>query len=204
MRWVTPLIHPAAVLRGRWALEPAQIAYLKRLARDPQPQLFDVSQPPPRCNPHPTFRDLEVFTHLVKNFYQIVSLDIENAGSTLLCVGMVAMYSDTLRPSQGVCFRFHPPDLEVAQRRRLLQDILADSAITKVGHFMIQHDLPFLLDQGFTVRGRLLDTSVLLHAVYAELPKGLQFLATLLAGAPCWKDIVDEKEAVLVAEEASE
>jgi hypothetical protein len=82
--------------------------------------------------------------------------------------------------------------------------LLAYRGSTKVGHFSIQHDVPYLLDLGFKVHGPLVDTSVLCHAVHSELPKGLQFLATLFCGAPRWKDITDEKETDTKTQEESD
>lgn len=206
LRSITPLIHPAAILRGRPALAPVQVAYLKRLVQGASPSpLADTSVPPPGCNPDPTLNELRSFKDLAR-FSGMVVLDIENAGPHLICCGMVRLHSDTGRPppeAAGVCFRFRhqggapwwPDWQEHLEVVTLLDTILGDPDIIKVGHFIIQHDLPLLLDLGFNVRGPLVDTSVLCHAVHAELPKGLQFLATAFCGAPRWKDIPDEKEA---------
>jgi hypothetical protein len=200
---ITPLIHPASILRGRHHLEPAQIAYLKRLAKDPHAEPLDPASPPPRANTTPTLEELRLFTQLARGFYQLVAFDVENAGPVLVCCGMVGIYQDTLAPGEGVCFRFRrqggslwweePSDHQEATR--LLGSILRDPRVTKVGHFIIQHDVPLLEANGFQVGGRLIDTSVLLHATHSELPKGLQFCATLFCGAARWKDIPDEKEA---------
>jgi len=115
---------------------------------------------------------------------------------------MVALHPSDLSPGPGACFRFRhaggAPWWERPDQHRevvgMLHQVLSDPTVTKVTHFGIQHDLPFLLDLGFKVEGKLLDTSVLLHAVHSELPKGLQKNATLFCGAPAWKDIKDEKE----------
>ena len=197
---VTPLIHPASILRGRHHLEPAQIAYLKRLASDPLAIPLNVSISPPLCNPNPTLEQLREFVETAK-LHKMVSFDVENAGPRLICCGMVAVSSFDLSPQEGVCFRFLRqggsswwPLESVAEVHKLLRGILGDTDITKVGHFIVQHDIPLLETLGFKVRGRLIDTSVLLHATHSELPKGLQFAATLFCGAPRWKDIPDEKE----------
>jgi len=200
--WVTPLVHPASILRGRPHLDGALVAYLKRLAADPHPTLVDVGRPPPGCDPDPTLEHLRTFTELVRGFDRMVAFDIENAGPHLVCCGMLRMYPDTLTPATGVCFRFRrcggspwwtdfQEHLEVAT---LLDSILGDPLVVKVGHFITQHDIPLLTSLGFQVRGRIIDTAALLHATHAELPKGLAFLATLFCGAPRWKDIPDEKD----------
>lgn len=201
--YLTPLLHPASILRGRPHLAPAQVAYLKRLAQDPRPVLVDTGLAPPRCNPDPTLAELRTFADLCRGFHQMVSFDIENAGPHLVCCGMVAMYRDTLAPGPGVCFRFRrkggapwwPTFEQHLEVVCLLDSILGDAEVVKVGHFICMHDVPFLTTLGFEVRGHLLDTAYLLHSVHAELPKGLAFAATLFCGAPRWKDIPDEKEA---------
>ena len=203
MRYLTPLVHPASVMRGRWHLAPVQVAYPKRLAKDPNPTLVDTKLCPPGCVADPTLDYLRTFTQLVREFDQIVAFDIENAGPHLVCCGMVRMYPDTLAPGTGVCFRFRrkggapwwPTFEEHLEVVTLLDSILGDSSVTKVGHFIIQHDLPLLQTLGFAVSGPLIDTAALLHATHAELPKGLAFNATLFCGAPRWKDIPDEKES---------
>ena len=200
--FVTPLLHPSSVLRGNHHLEPAQIAYLKRVARDPTPTLVDPRKLPPLCNPDPTLQDLTNFAAITRGISKVVSFDIENAGPHLVCVGMVRIHPD-LTPADGVCFRFRragglpwwesfDDHLEVV---KLLDGILGDGTVTKVGHFIIQHDVPFLTTLGFHVHGKLIDTSALLHATHSELPKGLQFNAALFCGAPHWKDISDDKDA---------
>lgn len=215
MRFATPLVHPASVLRGRPILGPVQVAYLRRLVSHggswEAPQ--DVAVPPPHCFPTPTLSRLRAFTQLVRLVHRTVVLDIENAGPHLICCGVLCL-DEKQKPIEGACFRFRKQGgepwwstweehLEVVT---LLDCILSDVTVTKVGHFIVQHDLPFLLDQGFEVNGPILDTSVLCHAVHSELPKGLQFLATLFVGAPRWKDIPDEKEATTAttAEESSD
>jgi hypothetical protein len=208
VRWITPLVHPASILRGRPALEPIQVAHLRRLAADPHPTPVDTSLAPPGCDPDPTLETLRWFTALVRTGIpgEVVVLDIENAGPCLVCCGLLRMHRNRdilpAGPDRGVCFRFRrqggapwwtnwDEHLEVVT---LLDSILGDPHITKVGHFIIQHDLPLLLDLGFALDGPLIDTSVLCHAVHAEIPKGLQFLSTAMLGAPRWKDIPDEKE----------
>jgi len=191
-------------------MEPVQKTHLCRLAANPHPAPFDISQPPPRHLPNPTLEELRWFCVVTAPWLKLVSFDIENAGPHLVCVGFTALSPDNLEPADGVCFRFRrqggdpwweePAHTEVV---RLLYDLLANPDITKLGWFCIQHDVPFLEELGFTVAGRLLDLSVLLHAVHSELPKGLQKNATLFCGAPRWKDVPDEKEAEPAEEDAA-
>jgi hypothetical protein len=203
MYFITPIAHPSSILQGRPNLEPAQVSYLRRIAADPHPTLVDIGQLPPGCNPNPTSREIVEFTRLFKErHWSGVCLDIENAGPHLVCCGLMAVSMMDNATGPGVCIRFRkaggdpwwPTWEEHLLAVGSLAAVLADPGITKVGHFSTQHDLPFLINLGFEVNGPLLDTAALLHAVHSELPKGLQFAATLFAGAPVWKTIKDEKD----------
>lgn len=205
MRYITPIAHPSFILQGNHHLEPAQVAYLRRLNADPHPELVDISKPPPGCNPDPTVAQLRAFTLATLRSAWGLCLDIENAGPYLVCVGAMALGPPpTFQLGPGVCFRFRgqggrlwwPTFDEHLTAVALLDTLLAAPRLAKVGHFSTQHDLPFLVDLGFEIEGPLVDTAALLHAVYSEFPKSLQFTATLFCGAPRWKDIPDEKEAL--------
>jgi ribonuclease D len=75
-----------------------------------------------------------------------------------------------------------------------LAALLADSALVKVFHFGLLHDVPFLRQLGFDVAGRIVDTAALSHTAFTEFPKGLGFLATLYCWAPVWKHLKEEDE----------
>jgi len=202
MRSVTPIVHPAAILRGQHHLEGAQIAYLTRLAQSPGRTPLDPNESPPGWLAEPTLAQLSDFTYLVRRQHQMVSFDVENAGPHLVCCGVFIMDPELLLPTGGVCFRFRkcggdpwwPTWEEHLRAVELLYLILADPEVAKVGHFSTMHDIPLLEHLGFDVKGRLIDTAALLHAVHSELPKGLNFNATLFCGAPWWKDVADAKE----------
>jgi hypothetical protein len=66
--------------------------------------------------------------------------------------------------------------------------------VAKVFHNGVVYDVPILQTLGFLVKGRLIDTMNLQHACYPELPKSLQFCATLYLWSPCWKLLVDESD----------
>lgn len=208
LRFITPLVHPASVMRGRPALAPVQVAYLRRLAADPCAEPEDINKAPRNCEPDPSLATLRWFADLVRTGRpEFVVLDIENAGPHLVCCGMLRLHltadGGPGEPDRGVCFRFRhaggapwwPTWEEHLEAVTLLDSILADPLVSLVGHFIIQHDLPLLTELGFEVRGPLLDTSALCHATHSELRKGLQFLATAFCGAPAWKSIKDEKDA---------
>jgi hypothetical protein len=134
--------------------------------------------------------------------YDALAIDIESAGDYLLCVGLTPMHFDTGGIGPTLCLPFRTQGgaqywhtrSELVVAVELLGGWLADPSLTKVFHFGLLHDVPFLRRMGFDVEGRIVDTAAVSHTAYTELPKGLQFLATLYAGAPVWKRLVDEDD----------
>lgn len=196
-------------MRGLWAREPCQEVYLRRLHRwskgkIPTP-LIDVSNPPPNTNIFPRKEDLDAFAEEFRpgaDGFDAVSIDIENAGPHIICVGLTALHLSSGSIGRTVCLRFRRRGggLWFRSRRELLEAVgwldvlLSWSDVAKVFHNGVTHDIPILEELGFTVAGRLIDTMVLAHTCYPELPKSLQFCATLYLWSPCWKTLVDEKD----------
>lgn len=204
---VNPILHPGAVVRGQWAREPCQETYLRRLGQlvkgeIPMPET-DVSKPPPDSVLFPTIEDLEDFlVPLREGEYDAVSIDIENAGPHIICVGFTHLDLDSGRVGNTTCLRFRRRGggLYWKSRRELravvgwLFVVLSMDSIAKVFHNGVVYDVPILQGLGFRVRGRLIDTMNLQHACYPEMPKGLQFCSTLYLWAPCWKRLTDEDD----------
>ena len=207
---VNPILHPGAVVRGQWSREPCQETYLRRLGQlvkgeIPMPET-DISQPPPNTVLFPTLQDLEDFLKpLTEGEFDAVSIDIENAGPHIICVGFTQCSLRGLGDSNigsTICLRFRRrggglywrTHQELVSAVRWLFSILALDSIAKIFHGGVVYDVPVLQGLGFKVRGRLIDTMNLAHACYPELPKGLQFTATLYNWAPAWKRLTDEEE----------
>ena len=207
MTLVNPILHPGAVVRGQWSREPCQETYLRRLGQlvkgeIPMPET-DISRPPPNTVLFPTLQDLEDFLKpLTEGEYDAVSIDIENAGPHIICVGFTHLHLETGAIGHTTCLRFRRRGggLYWKSRRELvcavrwLYCILSMGGVAKVFHGGVVYDVPVLQSLGFKVRGRLIDTMNLAHACYPEMPKGLQFTATLYNWAPAWKRLTDEEE----------
>jgi len=203
-RWVMPLMHPAAIVRGRWELSPVQEAYTKRVLeyafKGTEPELQDPTKKPPHCKLYPTLGDVDIFKDeiLRKGAY---SLDIEEAGEHIICVGMTAIDLETNQLGTTICLRFRVQGGGLYWERwedhvdavRLLQEILL-LPVPKIFQNGITFDVPELQALGFEIVGPFIDTMHLAHTAYCELPKSLQFLSTLYLGAPVWKTLVDTEE----------
>lgn len=205
MTRVMPIQHPSSIVRGQWAKEPCQETYLRRLwraiqGREPWPET-DITRPPPNSILFPTLVDMENFTQEALD-YDCVSIDIENAGPHIICIGFTLVSLETGVLGTTLCVRFRRRGGRIywTDRRELLAVVgwlfrlLADPRLSKVFHNGVVYDVPILESLGFTVEGRLLDTLNLQHTCYPEMGKGLQFTSTLYLWAPCWKLLVDETQ----------
>jgi len=127
------------------------------------------------------------------------SFDVEACGPWPICCGVVAFSLDTGEIGPGVCARFRVRGGgrywedwgQHVRATRWLYEFLSDTSFTKVGHNTTGFDIPELEALGFKVKGITLDTMVMAHAAYSELPKSLAFQANLFAGAMYWKHLTD-------------
>lgn len=200
-----PIQHPGAIVRGAWSKEPAQELYLRRiwqwLKGKRELPLMDINSPPPNSKIFPTQEDLWEFTKqfVPEGDMDAVSIDIENAGPHIICVGCTAFSIESNVLGESVCTRFrrrggspwYSTRRELVEAVRWLYDLLDRSEIYMVFHNGVTHDVPILEDLGFSVQGKLLDTMGLQHTCYPEMSKGLQYCATLYNWAPVWKTLVD-------------
>ena len=206
MTLVNPIQHPGAIVRGLWSREPCQETYLRRLKEltDGKRELpdIDISKPPPNSNLFPTIKDLWEFSRGFEEEYDAVSIDIENAGPHIICIGCTQLSLADGRTGDTTCCRYRRRGggLYWKTRRELvaavdwLYDLLSMDSVAKIFHNGVVYDVPILQGLGFKVRGRLIDTLNLAHACYPELSKGLQFTATLYNWAPCWKRLTEETD----------
>ena len=205
MPWVLPVIHPAAILRGQFHEEPAQVTYLKR-AR----QLFlgawvprNVELPPPETWLWPTLGTLRNFdSYLSGANWNALAIDIENAGKYITLIGLTAM--DMEKEQVGATLslpfrvrygqRYWTSYTEHRRAVEYLYDWLACPRLAKVFHNGVAHDVPILERDGFKVEGELWDTMVMTHHCYPEMKKGLSYCSTLYLGLNNWKLLLNEDD----------
>ena len=205
--WFCPLIHPAALVRGQWHKEPGMRLAVKRIAEllrtHEEPRYGTAEEAPPNSTLFPTYPDLVDFYQDTKaGGWDALSHDLENAGPHIICDGMTQLRLETGEVGRSLCLRFrlkggglYWPTFE-AHRAAVgwLWWVLADPAVAKVFHNGTVYDVPILEQMGFTVRGRLIDTMILMHTAYSEFPKSLQYCATFWNGSPVWKHLTDETD----------
>jgi hypothetical protein len=191
--WAVPILHPAFILRGRFADEPAQVLYLKRarelLANPGSAAGGSVPVAPVR----PTLVDLHQWEAGLVASGGGCAVDIETAGDHLRCVGMAWLaepYTPLVVPvrTQGGDLYWSPSDFR--DMLVWLWGILADESLQKVFHNGQAFDVPMLEHWGFTVRGYEFDTMLAQHVCYPGMDKGLEFMAKMYLGSPGWKHMV--------------
>lgn len=197
--YINPILHPSGIIRGRWSLEPCQIKYLQRVNKcireQTPPPLVDINESPPETELFPTPAQVETFVSETRKQFDAVGVDIENAGRHIICIGITQLSLGTGEIGRTICVRFRRRGGDVywdstADLEWMVQscdDLLGDPDIALVFHNGTTHDVPILEGVGFRVRGRLIDTMLLAHTAWSEIPKSLQFTSTLHVWAPCWK-----------------
>lgn len=203
--WVTPILHPAYILRGQYHKEPAQQVTLHRVREGFEPEM-DYTQPPVGGILFPTLEQWEDFVEDTLEEAWGLSIDIENAGPFLICVGFTQILRSKtfgewgdFEVSWSLCLRIrlrggvqYWSARELPKVALLLDRLLSSHHLSKVFHNGVTHDVPLLERMGFDVRGPLVDTMVMFHNCYQEMPKGLQYVCTLMLGSGVWKDMLDE------------
>lgn len=218
-QYIVPLLHPAFIQRGQFAQEPAQILYLKRIKQisltGKWPAL-KAGEAPPGAILYPTLEDMhqwekELWEPEDPSSSQInvyapgglgwvtkgCTVDIENAGDHITIVGLCRL-KDLV--SIVIRFRRKKGELYWTSISRLraviswLSGILFNDAIPKVFHNGQAHDIPILEKSGFITRNYSFDTMLAQHIAYPELPKRLEFVASLYTGVSGWKRMVGEDE----------
>lgn len=186
-------LHPAFILRGQFAEEPAQIRTLERIrellvgTRTVHP----VGELLPNAHLYPTLEELRAF----RAGGGPVAVDIESAGDYLRMVGLtresdLAYVAIWLRTQGGGPAG---PEHEILARAEWLAELLADPTVLKVFHNGISYDVPLLERLGFVVEN-IEDTMLLLHVAGPEQSKALQAGAIRYLAAPAWKHLADAEE----------
>jgi hypothetical protein len=199
--WVIPLLHPAAIIRGRWPAEPDQIRYLRRAlaiaAGEAEPPTIDELLAGALLNP--LAAEVAAWARALARLPDpAVAVDIECAGPHLVCVGMAPL-DQALGP---IVVPFRRTGGEPAWRDldeteavvAVVAGILADPAIPLWFHNGQAFDVPYLQRVGFTINGYVGDTLLLARHLEPESAADLQSLAIRWLGFPAWKHMKNEEQ----------
>ena len=197
--WICPVLHPAAVLRGRWGDAPAQSIFLKRvkeLAEETwEPE--EVTQPPTTYwDLNPTLQDIDEYLYDPLNRYGL-AVDIETAGEHLLCIGFARLADEEclcvpFRKQHGE--QYWANRKEVTLAAGMVAAVLAHSGIPLCFQNGQGFDVPMLTRMGFEVRGYTFDTMLCQRYMYPEMAADLQFIANVYGKIPPWKWVLKQEE----------
>jgi uracil-DNA glycosylase len=170
---IIPTFHPAAVLRDR-SLYPIFDTDIRRVIGDSTTP--DLNLPKRTFIIDPQGLDLEYYTQLLCESDR-VAVDIESVKNSthILCVGF------SPRPDLGICIPFK----DAPHTQNAVNRILTSPSI-KIFHFGT-FDTEMLHLNGHETINYWWDTLTAQHVLNAELPRGLDFLASIYTREPYYK-----------------
>lgn len=183
-----PTLEPDTV-RKMWKLLPVVVSDFVKAAKEAQrgPKII---QPRRRLMIMPTFDEVRTILTKWRAEAEILSVDIETGWGQITNIGFA--------PTEELALNVPFVDLSKPNRSywpnaitemRVWQEVIAtlESAIPKVGQNMT-YDIAWLLEKrGAHMMNYRHDTRLLHHALYAELPKSLEFMASLYGSQGSWK-----------------
>ncbi len=183
-----PTYHPAAILR-EWSHRPTTVADLMKAARENT--FGDIRRPACAIWIEPTLEDIDVFIRTHIRGCDLLSVDIETAGSRITCIGFaptgqcaIVIPFDDERAKDG---NYWPDRATEAKAWAHIRSVLVDGSIPKLFQNGL-YDIAFLWRaQGIAVRGAAEDTMLLSHALQPESLKGLGYLGSIYTDHGAWK-----------------
>ena len=133
----------------------------------------------------PSFSDVVDFTNAK---HECLSFDIETLGEHVRCLGFA------WSPVDALCIPFiknrtedyWSPEEEMCILGRLYR-LFLDENVKKVAQNFPFDSSVLAKDFGFEINGLKQDTMIAAHCCYSELPKSLDFLASIYTNIPFWK-----------------
>ena len=184
-----PTYHPATLFRDAWANRPTIVADLMKAARENA--FGDIRRP--RCEIwiEPTLEDIDDFIRTHVHGCDLLSVDIETAGSRITCIGLapsaeraIVIPFDDERATSG---NYWPTRADEARAWNSVRRVLVDGSTPKLFQNGL-YDIAFLWRaQGIAVRGAQEDTMLLSHALQPEALKGLGYLGSIYTDHGAWK-----------------
>lgn len=183
-----PTYHPASLFR-QWEHRPTVVIDLIKAKREAE--FPEVRRPACEIWIEPTLEDIHEFTERYIRGCDLLSVDIETAGSRITCIGFAPNASVAivipLDDSRAKGGSYWPTREAESAAWGCIRDILVDGTIRKLFQNGL-YDIAFLLrSYGIGVRGAAHDTMLLQHALQPEALKGLGYLGSLYCDFGAWK-----------------
>ncbi len=192
-----PTYHPAAILR-QWENRPTLVADLIKAKKESTHA--DIRRPQRAIHIEPSLDDIAQFFATHCRGCEILSVDIETAGSRVTCIGFapradlaIVIPFDDKRSATG---SYWPSGADEARAWRLITDILHDPTIPKLFQNGM-YDIAFLYRAyGIRTFGAAEDTMLLHHALQPEALKGLGYLGSIYSNEAAWKHMRVKHETI--------
>ena len=193
---VLPTLHPK-VLGPAWADRIFLAADFKKALR-----LSETSNPAARKSRRiliaPTLAELESFDREFLAPASTYSIDVETKLGQITCVGFspspdvgaVIPFWDSAKESGS----FWETLAEERAAKNLVRKWLARPALKLFQNGL--YDMQYFLKERMPIRNAHLDTMLLQHAKFPELPKSLGFLGSIHTDEPAWKLMRDKADTV--------
>lgn len=183
-----PTYHPASVLRN-YDTRPTVIADLMKARRESA--YAEIRRPQREIWIEPTLDDIRRFIETEVRGCQLLSVDIETAGTRITCIGLaprcdlaiVVPFDDNHR----VDGNYWPTAHDERNSWGLIISVLQDATIPKLFQNGA-YDIAFLWrSMRIKVMGAEHDTMLLHHALQPEALKALDFLGSIYSDESAWK-----------------
>jgi uracil-DNA glycosylase len=194
---ILPTYHPAAVLR-QWELRPTVIMDLMKAKREMA--YGEIRRPNCEIWIEPTLEDIGRFIDDYVRTCDLLSVDIETAGTRVTCIGFapradlaIVIPFDDSRAAGG---NYWPTAEHERQCWEIVRGVLEDGAIGKLFQNGV-YDIGFLMrSYGILVKGAKEDTMLAHHARQPESLKGLGYLGSIYTDHGSWKHMRKKHETV--------
>jgi uracil-DNA glycosylase len=184
---VFPTYHPAAVLR-EWKLRPIFIADLYKARQEMD--FPEIRRPAREIWIEPTLDDLDTFEKQYILQSPQLSIDIENVGDQISCIGfaprkdiaLVVPFTSAENATGSYWSTLDEEMLALAWVRRMCsldKVIIGQNFLYDLNHLWSKY--------GIVVPHTTEDTMLLHHALQPEMEKGLGFLGSIYTNEPPWK-----------------
>lgn len=201
---VLPTFHPASLLyEGQWSNRPIVVADLMKAAREAG--FSEIKRPPRTILINPSLEEVRDWIEdTLKSRPWRMAVDIETSGGIIDCIGFARSSSDALvvpfgphRYKRGQSFVVVRP-IRNGEEVTNYWDFEEERQVWKWIKILLESGIPLVFQNGtydlqylykMEIRPNLCsdDTMLAWHALNAELPKRLGFIASILTDEAAWK-----------------
>lgn len=202
---VVPTYHPAGVMRQYSWFPIAQFDIKKAVKESAYPE---VRRKQRDLITSPRMYEVRDFIKEAKTA-EAIAFDIETIRHTKTSPWYIDCIGIATSPTKAMCIPFCYTDGrpywnldDEVEVWLMINDLLNDHRIKKIGQNG-QFDMLILRRFGFRIANYWFDTMNAQHTLYPEMPKGLDFMASIYTDVPFYKDTIRENRWLYNATDAA-